>query len=125
MPLANPVEYRAYQADYYGKNREARLLQMRANYHFGDGKRWRFAAQLKVRGISAHDWANAWHAQKGLCCGCKTLMDMGQKTHMDHCHTTGIFRGLLCSDCNVAIGILRDSPETLRRLAAYLEISRD
>jgi hypothetical protein len=40
--------------------------------------------------------------------------------HVDHDHTTGQIRGLLCADCNMAIGILRDSVKTLRNLIAYL-----
>ncbi len=39
----------------------------------------------------------------------------------DHCHSTGNFRGFLCSPCNVAIGLVGDSPKTLRALARYLE----
>lgn len=39
----------------------------------------------------------------------------------DHNHKTGKFRGWLCSGCNLALGNVRDSPETLRKLADYLE----
>jgi hypothetical protein len=34
---------------------------------------------------------------------------------------TGRVRGLLCSGCNHAVGKVRDSPDTLRRLADYLD----
>lgn len=39
----------------------------------------------------------------------------------DHCHVTGQFRGWLCSGCNVAIGFVKNNPETLRKLANYLD----
>lgn len=39
----------------------------------------------------------------------------------DHCHVAKEFRGWLCQQCNTALGMVRDSPEILRRLAAYLE----
>lgn len=39
---------------------------------------------------------------------------------LDHCHLTGKFRGWLCANCNFALGLARDSPETLRKLADYL-----
>lgn len=39
----------------------------------------------------------------------------------DHSHTSGKFRGWLCNNCNVALGMAYDNPETLRKLADYLE----
>lgn len=39
----------------------------------------------------------------------------------DHCHSTGKFRGWLCKECNVVLGIVKEDPETLRKLAAYLD----
>jgi hypothetical protein len=44
------------------------------------------------------------------------------KISFDHCHATGAFRGWLCDRCNVALGMVRDDPAVLRRLAAYLEM---
>ncbi|MEN8656250.1 endonuclease VII domain-containing protein [Streptomyces sp. 21So2-11] len=40
---------------------------------------------------------------------------------VDHCHSTGKIRGLLCRSCNAAIGQLQDSPRIIKRAAAYLE----
>lgn len=40
--------------------------------------------------------------------------------HLDHDHLTGMFRGWLCSNCNTAIGLLRDSVVIARRLVDYL-----
>jgi len=42
---------------------------------------------------------------------------------MDHDHGTGIFRGILCSACNRALGALGDDATSLRRVLAYLERS--
>jgi hypothetical protein len=39
----------------------------------------------------------------------------------DHCHQTGKFRGWLCGACNSILGLAKDSPATLRKLARYLE----
>lgn len=41
--------------------------------------------------------------------------------HIDHDHSTGEVRGLLCSNCNVGIGFLQDDPEVLRSAIKYLE----
>jgi len=43
------------------------------------------------------------------------------KLHVDHDHNTGAFRGLLCPNCNKAIGLFKDNPDTLRSAAEYLE----
>jgi Recombination endonuclease VII len=43
------------------------------------------------------------------------------KIHFDHCHQTKRFRGWLCRGCNHALGNVKDNPETLRKLARYLE----
>lgn len=43
--------------------------------------------------------------------------------YIDHCHTTGKIRGLLCGKCNTAIGSMRDNPILLRKAAEYVEKS--
>ena len=44
-----------------------------------------------------------------------------QQACVDHCHATGKVRGLLCMNCNLALGYLKDSPAVTRRAASYLE----
>lgn len=65
-------------------------------------------------------------AQGGRCaiCGTDKGNYRGHRLHVDHCHETGIVRGLLCNRCNSAIGYLDDNPRRLRRAAAYLESAR-
>ena len=40
---------------------------------------------------------------------------------VDHCHGTGLVRGLLCTRCNLALGLLDDDTDTLYRAIEYLE----
>jgi hypothetical protein len=56
-------------------------------------------------------------SQMGLCVICLKA----PAVHVDHCHTTGKVRGVLCFNCNSAIGKLGDDPDAVRRAAAYLE----
>ncbi len=44
-----------------------------------------------------------------------------KKLCVDHCHITGLVRGLLCGRCNTAIGLLRNDPTVTRQAANYLE----
>jgi hypothetical protein len=44
----------------------------------------------------------------------------GKGLQVDHCHTHGHVRGLLCFRCNMGIGMLFDSPEIMRSAAEYL-----
>ncbi|WP_346175633.1 endonuclease VII domain-containing protein [Streptomyces cuspidosporus] len=55
--------------------------------------------------------------QQGVCCICLAA----PAAHVDHCHKTGKVRGVLCFNCNSAIGKLGDDPDVGRRAVAYLE----
>lgn len=48
-----------------------------------------------------------------------------KKIVLDHCHSSGKFRGWLCDPCNVTLGAVSESAETLRGLADYLEKHKD
>lgn len=45
----------------------------------------------------------------------------GKTLHLDHCHTSGAFRGWLCTNCNTGLGKLGDNVEGVRRALEYLE----
>lgn len=62
------------------------------------------------------------HAQGWKCAGCHQDFPGSFDTiRIDHCHKTGVVRGLLCHDCNIALGWIRDNSKTLRRLANYID----
>lgn len=54
-------------------------------------------------------------------CGSIDSGARGKPFRIDHCHETGIVRGLLCHPCNIAIGSMKDDPERLRAAADYVE----
>ena len=68
-------------------------------------------------------WYEKTLAEQSHCCaGCLTHQnDLKQSLCVDHCHTTGKPRGLLCKKCNLALGHCSDSRDTLGRLIDYLD----
>jgi len=52
----------------------------------------------------------------------ETVRNSKKKTpwHLDHDHSTGKFRGYLCNNCNVGLGMLQDCPVVLDKAIAYL-----
>lgn len=58
-------------------------------------------------------------AEGGVCEGCGSIEDL----QVDHCHDSLDIRGILCGNCNKALGAVKDDIRTLIRLAAYLERS--
>lgn len=80
--------------------------------------------RLMVRyGVTKEWWEETYEKQGGVCAICKKAQigtATGNRLHVDHCHTTGQVRGLLCAGCNTHLGILEK--KDWRALAeAYLE----
>jgi hypothetical protein len=84
----------------------------------------RDAVLRRKYGLSADDWHDLLVAQRGACAICGTTTAGGPGFHVDHCHTTGKIRGLLCGPCNTGIGQLKDDPDVIRAAAAYVERHR-
>jgi hypothetical protein len=75
----------------------------------------------KNYGISFDDYLNLIKSQNGNCQICKSVLIAGKNTHLDHCHTTGKIRGVLCGKCNTGIGQFNDSLELLKSALKYLK----
>lgn len=82
-------------------------------------------AKIRVKfNITGHDIIDILEKQKNKCCICKGFVsyhDEGIKaSHIDHCHTSGKVRGILCSACNLGLGHFKDNKTALRRAINYL-----
>jgi hypothetical protein len=78
---------------------------------------------LKKRyGLSIEQYNTLLDSQNGLCAVCQSKNADGRwdTFAVDHDHSTGLVRGLLCNGCNRAIGFMDDNPERLESAAAYL-----
>jgi len=80
--------------------------------------------RLKSRyGMNQEEWQAMFEKQNGKCPIClKHSTELEEVLHIDHCHKTGKVRGLLCSRCNKAIGLLNDDFPTLKRAITYLKV---
>lgn len=78
-------------------------------------------------GITQEDYNHLYTKQGGVCAICgepETFFGNGGKIKrlaVDHCHSTGIVRGLLCTKCNTALGKFNDNVSTLEKAIAYLK----
>lgn len=65
--------------------------------------------------------------QNNVCAICKQPEKQIRNNYLaiDHCHTTGVVRGLLCSNCNRALGLFGDSTETLSSAISYLNNQKE
>ena len=57
--------------------------------------------------------------KKDSCAICSSYI-IGQK-NIDHNHTTGEIRDILCSGCNAALGLIKEDKETLEKMIIYIE----
>ena len=77
--------------------------------------------KLKKFGITLQDYEDLLTFQASGCTICgKTITENGRLFAIDHDHKTGKVRGLLCSTCNVALGLMKDNPELLNKAIKYL-----
>lgn len=98
------------EARYRKKNKEAiRLANVRHKF-----------------GLSAEQYNKMIVDQNNLCFICKkpetkTYKGKPYALAVDHCHTTGKIRKLLCHNCNVTLGRVEDNTEILENMIKYLQ----
>lgn len=108
--------YKLYAKNYYLTQREKQLAAQ---------KRWRSSKPNAVKdgylrrtyGITLEDYNSLAVAQNYSCAICLKILPLV----VDHDHSSGKVRGLLCDGCNTSLGRFNDDPQALRRAAEYVE----
>lgn len=104
--------------DYYGRDGQAGKVNYDRAHHL-----------FATYGLSVREYEALLAAQGGRCAICRTdepTPTRGRAAwRVDHDHSTGQVRGLLCNNCNSGLGMLGDSPERLSSALAYLLQSTD
>ncbi len=122
----NKEKRKEYGKKYYQLNKEKR----KEYDHLNKEKRNKYSRKsyllrtLKKHGLTMDDHKRMLREQNNCCAICgKRKETLSMAMAIDHCHITGKVRGLLCRDCNVGIGTMRDSVELLKKAIEYLEKS--
>ena len=73
------------------------------------------------RGITKEEYEFVFKTQESLCAICKQPPKDTHDLAMDHNHKTNEFRGLLCKECNRALGLFGDNIDVLTNAVTYLK----
>ena len=106
------------------KNADRVRAGKRASYHRNRDKTVQLLRKKHLQekyGLTVAQYEAMHRRQGGKCKVCREPEKTNARLAVDHCHTTGRVRGLLCKSCNWGIGLLKDDAKLLRRAAGYLE----
>ena len=81
--------------------------------------------RLKRRGATEELYNELYEVQQGCCAVCNEPEEKFSWLCIDHDHSTGRIRGLLCPNCNRGIGLLQDSSVLLEKAAKYIAEAKE
>lgn len=118
----NPERYKALKTTYAARNKD-RLNAASKKWYEANREKVSVARRSnrlrRLYGLTVEQWEAMLRSQDGKCaiCGTSEPKGKGGRLHVDHDHTTGAVRGLLCSNCNGNLGWLEaHSSKALRYL---------
>ncbi len=116
--IKNALPYFKQKRKVYKKTEKGRKSEnnSRNRWYAKNGYNKRLWERYK---ITEKDYGDMFIKQNGVCAICGNPPKI--KLHVDHCHNTNKIRGLLCSPCNMSLGLLKDSVEFLGKAMEYLK----
>jgi len=118
----NPEKLTKVQQTYYEKNSEKKKTAVK-KYTTENKEKIRDRELKSKFDISLEDYEQLLKEQNNCCAICEKNQETFSKAlAVDHCHTTGKVRGLLCHLCNTALGLFKDDTLLLSKAVVYLEI---
>ncbi len=111
----------SYESGYYAsKDPQWKERRRKKNQEKFDS-RWHKNYRLESKyNITLDIFEEMYYNQSGCCDICATPVP-DDEIRVDHCHTTGRVRALLCHNCNTGLGHFKDNVELLKRAQVYLE----
>lgn len=139
MPLTHEERedrQKIYRRRWYEKNKVAILARQsayqKANRDKTRAAQARYVARHPEK-VRAHYRRKNWQVQgcpeptrpePAVCECCGKANSDGRALSLDHCHISGVFRGWLCGACNLGLGKLGDTVESVQRALDYLKRSQ-
>lgn len=125
----HPGKKSEYAKRYYQKHKEKIKAKVK-KWYIDNTERCKRSSKdrylKKQYGISLEIFHSTLEQQKGKCAICEQPLVVQHLTHADHCHTTGKFRALLCTPCNMGLGVVeKDFGTWLPKALAYLKRFND
>ncbi len=110
------------QGKIYRQENKIRIRKHQKEYH-SNNKDIRRAYRLFYKyGISIEDYNEMFNQQDGCCAICGVNQtELNKSLAVDHDHSTGEIRGLLCYKCNVSLGLMDEDTYNLSRMIKYIE----
>ncbi len=110
------------------KGRQSKCKECRnwiKKHHHDPNHKRNYDLQSKY-GITINDYDNILEAQGNCCDICSTDTPDGTgRFVVDHCHNTGKMRGIVCSKCNIMLGMARDDTGILKAAIHYLDKQKE
>lgn len=125
VQLDNKGQKKLYWQNWYKRNKTRADAQSKAWYQANKElikQRSRDGELLRNFGLTRTDYNRLWQIQGGMCAICKIRSsEINKNLRVDHCHKTKKIRGLLCHNCNVSLGLMKESIDALKSMIKYLE----
>lgn len=117
---ANRERQKVYNKAYREKNLDEIRKKDRERYITQPRKRKSHQLMYEY-GITLAEHDALFALQNNVCAICKSETSGSKHSfHVDHCHDSGVVRGILCHGCNIMLGAARDNPEILKAAVTYL-----
>lgn len=95
--------------------------KQRHSWNLKNKEKRRFAVLKSETGIKQEEYLKILELQDNKCAICKIeTKNLVKNLSVDHCHTSNIIRGLLCTKCNIGLGYFNDNVEFLSSAIHYL-----
>lgn len=114
----NIVEERAKRKEYYSLNRD-KIIAKQSSYYHENAEEININRRLRKYGLSREQFLQMINEQNGKCANKYCISD-NSSLAIDHCHFSNNVRGILCDNCNTALGLLKDSMSSIEGLKTYL-----
>lgn len=108
--IKNKIKNSIKAKEYYKNNKDqVRNNQLKLNY-----------------GITLKDYNALLKNQNDCCAICNNHKSLFKKSlSVDHCHETGVVRKLLCKNCNIVLGIIKENVDVLSKMIDYIKKHND